>query len=135
MAYYTPGMILVKHMTTLKISQLKASRGMILTAVFELITRFVTSALGDRAKGKFIPIYACCCAVLSIITGLWSLATTFTTVIIFGAVSGIVGGPILAALHSASREVLNGEHLTAMFSIVRSGIGIGILLGPTMAGV
>ncbi|CAD5121265.1 DgyrCDS9796 [Dimorphilus gyrociliatus] len=135
MAYYTPSMILVKHMTTLGISQLKASRGMILTAVFELITRFVTSALGDRAKGRFIPIYAFCCAFLCIITGLWSLVTTFAGTMVFGAVSGVAGGPILAALHSTSREVLNGKHLTAMFSIVRSGIGIGILLGPTLAGL
>ena len=49
-------------------------------------------------------------------------------------VLGLFGGPIIAAMYASCFEVLSGEHVPALFSAHSVGCGIGMILGPTLAG-
>ena len=50
------------------------------------------------------------------------------------AAQGLSGGPIIAAMYSSGSEVLGGNFVPELFSIFRAGLGLGGLLGPTVAG-
>ena len=52
----------------------------------------------------------------------------------FYSVIGLFGGPVVAAIYSASYEVLSGQHVPELFSLSWLGSGIGQLIGPPIAG-
>ena len=47
---------------------------------------------------------------------------------------GTLGGPIIAAMYSSCSEVLMGQQVPALFTIFRVGLGLGSIIGPTVAG-
>jgi hypothetical protein len=47
---------------------------------------------------------------------------------------GLLAGPIIAAMYSSCSEVLCGQYVPELFTLFRTGLGLGALLGPTIAG-
>ena len=72
-------------MDFLGIPQSHGSKAMIVLGVCELLGRLLTSLLGDRFKGKFLPIFGVCSLVLSGLNIFGSFATNFTHMVIFVA--------------------------------------------------
>ena len=72
-------------MDVLGIPQWKASRAMSLIGACEVVSRLVTSYLGDRVKGKILYVYVICSLVLMLQNGLGSMATTFNYLLIYAA--------------------------------------------------
>ena len=48
---------------------------------------------------------------------------------------GFLGGPVVAAMYSSCSEVLSGQHVPGLFSVHCLGAGVGMAIGPTLAGM
>ena len=48
---------------------------------------------------------------------------------------GICGGPIIAAMFTSCNEVFDGKYVPALFTLFRTALGVGALLGPVLAGM
>lgn len=72
--------------------------------------------------------------VLAVDTYLWFFCTNLETLLVFGAIYGFVSGALITVLGPLCAEFFGLENLTAMMGIVFSGAGLGMLLGPPIAG-
>jgi hypothetical protein len=61
----------------LGISQKDSSQAMIALGMSELVSRLVTSFVGDYIKGQILIMYVGCCLILAIQNGLAILAKTY----------------------------------------------------------
>ncbi len=74
----------VKLMTTLSIPQSHASIAMSVMGATELVSRIITSYVGDYFKGYMLMMYIVFTSALAITNFLAYLATTFTHLLIYG---------------------------------------------------
>ena len=54
--------------------------------------------------------------------------------IVLSAVQGVISGPVVAAMYSCCTEVLDHQYVNELYSLFRTGGGIGCLIGPALAG-
>ena len=72
-------------MDVLGIPQSQSSTAMSVVGCCEVVSRLLTSYVGDYFKGKILYLYAVCAFILCLQNALGSLAYTFTQLTIYGA--------------------------------------------------
>ncbi len=71
-------------MNTLSIPQSQASVAMSVIGATEVVSRAITSYVGDYFKGYMLIIYIVCAITLAITNFLAYLATTYTQLLVYG---------------------------------------------------
>jgi hypothetical protein len=84
----------VKQMDVYGIPQSKASRGMMVIAGCDLVSRVIASYLADRIKGKTLHMYVVFTLALCLVNVAGSFAHTFLYMVVF------VAGNLRGAIHS-----------------------------------
>ncbi len=72
-------------MDVLDIPQEKASQAMMAVGICEVVSRLVTSYLGDYIKGRILYVYVVFCLILGLQNALGSLAYTYLHLVIYSA--------------------------------------------------
>ncbi|CAH1794190.1 unnamed protein product [Owenia fusiformis] len=136
LAYYAHSIVIVKYMEkSLNIDSWRGALTIVWLGIGEIITRLVTCIFGDRIKGRLFWLYVFCniALVLDNVAGL--SGRDFMHMSIFTSVMGLAAGPMWAAWYGACGDVLFGQHIPLLFTLTRSMNGIGLGLGPLIAGV
>jgi len=72
-------------MESLGISQKQASNAMILYGACEVVSRLMTSYLGDKFKGRALHLYVVCTLLLCVQNGIGSMAYTYVHLLVYCA--------------------------------------------------
>ena len=72
--------------------------------------------------------------LLAVNVYVWYFCNTLASLLVFGGFYGFVSGAIITVMGPLCAEFFGLDNLTAMMGIVFSGAGLGMLLGPPIAG-
>jgi len=95
--------------------------------------RFLLGGLADRLGRK--PALASMFLAMSALLAFWLVATNSVTIAIFALLFGLFYGGFVALGPAVIADFFGARHAGALIGYLYSGVAIGTLVGPTLAGV
>ncbi|XP_070576841.1 monocarboxylate transporter 2-like isoform X1 [Ptychodera flava] len=129
-----PFVNMIKFMTTIGIPEIRGALALTAMGITDLLGRSTAALVGDRLPFHVIYLYPLSSLVMAL--GIFSLLfiTSFSGMIVFGSGFGFFMGIVNAMLFKASMDLFGMEILAEAWTLSLVAAGIGIMVGPTIAG-
>jgi MFS family permease len=101
--------------------------------VGSIVGRFAIGALGDRIGRR--RTFTAQFAGIGLMMVWWWGSTEVWSLVVFALIFGALYGGFVALAPALSTDYFGGRHISGILGCIYSGVGIGTLIGPTLAGV
>jgi len=98
-----------------------------------IVGRFAIGALGDRTGRR--RAFTAQFVGIGLMMLWWWGSTEIWSLVVFALIFGALYGGFVALAPALSADYFGGRHISGILGCIYSGVGIGTLMGPTLAGV